>query len=311
MKIIQLAVLLLACSFAEAQFPEYHVFLVSGNVKISKPGAKPVAIKQNGFVFKDQVITITEKSELTLSDKNRNFYVLKTPGVYKAKDLSKVNNYRVPGVTEKYLTLVWNELFNTHHDYSKFTKTNIAGVYGGVSRGSDCNNLLFPVADLKTAEDSLHFTWRSTSTNKEYTFSLYNQKGTEIINRIVSDTSLTLSLKQKLGLEPGSYYWKIKSLNGLCEDDVPVSFEIISRDNQKKAMDLIANGNEGDNVPSQLATIDKLEKAGMVPAARRYFQSVLASNTDDKALVKSYILFLLKYHYSQEAQTLWQRTFSN
>lgn len=310
MKAINLLSLLLVCNMVQAQFPEYHVFLVSGSVESNRPGAKPVALKQNAFIFKDQVIILKDKAELTLSDKNKNFYVLRTPGTYKAKDLPKIVNYRVPGVTEKYLTLVWNELFNTHHDYSKFTKSNVAGVYGGVSRGSDCNNLLFPIADLKTSEDSLHFNWLKTSMEADYTFSLYNQEGKEMLTQSVADTQLILGLKTKLDLQPGTYYWKVKSANGKCEDDVPVSFEIITGENEKKAAGLIVNGNIDDNLPAQLASIDKLEKAGLISAAAKHFEELIKNNKDDKALLKSYVLFLGKYKYNGKAETIWAEAFS-
>lgn len=311
MKRVCIILLILSCKSVCAQFPDFHVFLVRGNVEVSSPSAKPVALKQKAFIFKDQTIFVKEKSEITLSDKNKNFYVLRIPGVYQAKDLIKINNYRVPGVTEKYLTLVWNELFNTHHDYSKFTKSNVAGVYGGVSRGIDCNNLLFPIADLKTSEDSLHFIWIKTSPKSNYTFSIYDREGKELVNRKVVDTQLILSLKKELKLEPGNYYWKIKGEEAACEDDVPVSFEILSRENEQKALDLIVSDFHGNDLPSQFASIEKLEKAGLITGARQYFQSLLSDNDTDKAFVKSYILFLLKYHYTEEASLLWQKFIFN
>lgn len=306
MKILYLLAFTIATLGSKAQVPDYYVFLVKGDVEVSRPGAKAELLKQNNFVFKDQIIHLKDKAEITLSDNNQNFFVLKTAGTYKAKDLAKASYYHVPGVTEKYLKLVWGEFFSNHHDYTKFKKSNIAGVYGGVSRGSDCNNLLYPIQYLKTAEDSLHFNWLKTSPQSSYTFSIYDSEGTEVVNKTFKDTQAVLSLKSPLNLKSGKYYWKIKSIDGTCEEEEPVSFEILSPENEKMALALIINEQES-TVPDKLAAIDKMEKDGFIPAASKYFADIVAANPLDKALMKSYVLFLIKYNFDKEADHVWQR----
>ena len=305
MKILQFLLFNMVMLGGKAQIPDYYVFLVKGDVEVSRPGTKAVLLKQNNFVFKDQIIHLKEKAEITLSDNNQNFFVLKTAGAYKAKDLAKANYYHVPGVTEKYLKLVWSEFFSNHHDYTKFKKSNIAGVYGGVSRGSDCNNLLYPIQYLKTAEDSLHFNWLKTSLESAYTFSIYDKEGTEVVAQIVKDTQATISLKSPLNLMPGKYYWKITSSDGTCEDEEPLSFEVLSPENERMALALIIN--KENSVPDKLAAIDKMEKGGFIPAASKYFADLVAANPMDKALRKSYVLFLIKYNFEKEADEVWQQ----
>ena len=95
-------ILFLAIFFhCNAQMPDYYIFLVKGDVSVSKPGGKPVLLKQNVFIYKDQVIILKKDAELTLSDRDQNFFVLRSPGINKAKDLNKTKSAHIQGVTQK------------------------------------------------------------------------------------------------------------------------------------------------------------------------------------------------------------------
>ena len=148
---------------SNAQPQGYLVFLVKGNVIASKPGGKPVVLQQNAFVGNDQLITLQKNEEITLADKEQHFYVLKSPAIYKVKELDIMPPNPMSGLTRTYLKIAWNELVHSDHDFQKFKNENSSLEYGGVSRGDECNNLIYPIQGLKTSEDSLHFKWDQTS----------------------------------------------------------------------------------------------------------------------------------------------------
>ena len=223
------------------------------------------------------------------------------------KNLVKTKQDQVPGVTQKYLNLVWNELLNPKQDYTNFSNSNVGGVYGGVSRGDACNNLIFPIKGLRTSSDSLHFKWLNTSPATSYELLIYNNEGKEVVNMPVKDTEKTLDIVQSLHAVTGNYYWLVKGEHGGCEDEVPVYFELMSPGSEQRFISSLPPADTYEDLSGQLRLIDKLEKNSMILEASRCFSSLVRSNTDNKALQKSYVLFLLKYGFTKEANDLWQK----
>ena len=299
--------LLFTASCCKGQLPDYYVFLVKGDVKVTKPGARPIAAKQNSFIYKADVIDLKKGAEVTLADKDENFFVLRSPGIYPAKDVAKTKPDHIPGVTQTYIKLVWNELLNPNHDFTKFTKDNIAGVYGGVSRGDVCNNLIFPVRGLRTSADSLHFKWHQTSPASNYSLLIYNSEGKEVVNMPVKDTQKTLHIIQALHSVTGDYYWRVKGENAACEDEDPVYFELMTHENEERFISSLLPGNPHQDLQGQLQAINKLEKNAMIPAAAAHYLNLVHENPGNEALLKSYIAFLLKYSFDAEAYSMWQK----
>ncbi len=284
---------------------DYYVFLVKGEVWVSKPGAKAVLIRQNSFLDNDESITIKKNGEVTLAGKNQDYYILRTPGTFKVNKLDRANTDPIPAVAKTYLKLVWNELFHPHDDFKTFAKDN-ATAYGGVSRGIECNNLIFPVPDLKTSADSLHFIWHQTSPSSNYNLIVYNNQRKEVVNIPLKDTQQVLNLNENIR-SSGNYYWLVKSEDGDCEDEVPVVFELLTKENEQQLISSILSGNNNDDLPGQLQAINKLEKNGLIPAASAYYLKLVDANAGNEALLKSYVLFLLKYGYNEKAYTTWQK----
>ena len=247
---------------SHSQVHDYYVFLVKGEALVSNSGGNLVSVKQNSFLDNSQQVTIRKGAEVTLAGKEQEYYVLNSPGVYKLKDLHKEKPDPISGVTKTYLKLVWNELFHPHDDFKTFTNNNNAMAYGGVSRGFECNNLIFPIPDLKTSVDSLHFIWHQTSPSSSYTLMIYDSQGKEIVNVPVKDTQKTISFTKELHSIPGNYYWLVKGDGSGCEDDVPVVFELFSKENEQKLISTILKGNSNADLPGQLLAINKLEKNG-------------------------------------------------
>jgi hypothetical protein len=295
-----------AASYCNAQLPDYYTYLVKGQATVMKPGAKAMLLKQNSFIYKADEIALQNGAEVTLVDKDQNFFVLRSAGIYPAKGLVKTKGAQVPGVTQKYLSLVWNELLNPKQDYANFSNSNVGGVSGGVFRGLACNNLIFPIKGLRTSSDSIHFKWLNTSPGADYMLLIYDHAGKEVLNMQVADTQKTLSLAQSLHSVTGNYYWLVKGRPNGCEEEVPVYFEFMSPGSEQQFIASLPPADTYEGLPGQLRLIDKLEKNLMILAACKCFSSLVNSNRDDKALLKSYVLFLLKYGFNKEASDVWQ-----
>ena len=147
----------LLCRQSHAQVPEYFVNLVTGKAAITKPGSGPVAIKQKDTVYKNDKIVLEKGTELTLVNKSGNYLVLNAAGTYRNSDLAKMDIIKNEGITKRFLELAFHELLDPHHDFEKFKKENAAGVSGGVFRGDECRNRIFPVNGLKTSATSIVF----------------------------------------------------------------------------------------------------------------------------------------------------------
>ncbi len=307
MKKILIILFFAICFHSYSQSPDYYVFLIKGEVSVSKTGAKPVPLQQNVFIYKDQLITVKKDAELTLADKNQNFLVLRSPAVYKVKDLDNKKNDPIQGVTQTFLKLAWNQLIHPDHDFKQFANDNSAIVYGGVSRGDDCNNLIFPILGLKTSEDSLHFKWHKTSAASSYHLLVYDSQRKEVVNMPVKDTQKILNLAIDLHAIPGNYYWLVESKDGTCEDEVPVFFELRSKENEQKLIASILAGNNDQDLPGGLQAINKLEKNGLIPAAAEYYSTLVNKYPGEEILLKSYVLFLLKYGYDDRAYSAWKK----
>lgn len=295
------------CFQCFSQVHDYYVFLVKGDVLVFKPGANATLVKQNSFLDNGQLITIKKNAEVTVVGREQEYYVLQSPGTYKVKDLEKEKANPISGVTKTYLRLVWDELFHPHEDYKSFTNNNNTVVYGGVSRNIDCNNLVFPIAGLKTSGDSLHFKWHKTSPSSSYRLLVYDSQRKEVVNMAIKDTQEILSLTVDLHAIPGNYYWLVESEDGTCEDEVPVFFELMTKENEQKLIASILAGNNDQDLPEGLQAINKLEKNGLIHAAAEYYSTLVNKYPNEEILVKSYVLFLLKYGYDDRAYSAWEK----
>lgn len=307
MKYILILILCTVCRQSQAQLPEYYVYLVSGDATITKPGAKPIAVKQNQLVYKADVIVLKKGTEITLVDKEASFLVLNGTGTYKTSDLiKKATKKNNDGVTGKYLKLLFHELLDPNQDFEKFKKENIAGVWGGVTRTDGCGNRILPVNGLKTSAGSIVFKWHQTSPSNNYTVSIYDGEGKELVKMNVKDTLQAVNINETLQGRSGKYFWRVLSVDGSCEDEVPIYFDILTAENEKKQAEQLIAGIGNENLEKQLQQIDKLEKNAFIYAAAARYATLVKEDPGNGALLKSYVSFLLKYGFDEEAASAWK-----
>ncbi len=297
--------LIISSTTSAQQLPEYVVYLVKGEVTVHKGKTKPVKVKQHQFIYATETLTIKQGGEVTLSNKEGNSFALGAPKTYQVSSLSQVNSRSPDNITKKYLSLLYHELIDPNHDYTKFKKSNVGGVWGGVSRG-DCGNLLFPVEDMKTADRTILFTWRKTSSENEYVLKIYDTATKEIAAIPVKDTSLLVDLAPFINGNANKYYWRIEGKGEGCEEEIPIRFEIITK--EQEAGKIAESEKKSANKANMFFVIDQLEKECFIPAAQKYFESSINTNTHDMILVKTYISFLLKYHMEEKAMSVWQES---
>ena len=193
--------------------------------------------------------------------------MLNTGGPVKVNDLDKKFNSSLPSVTKSFAHLVYHELIDPDYDYTSFKQNNVGGVKGGVSRGGDCNNLIFPIKDLKTAEDSVRFKWHATSPSNDYTFIIYDTSASAILTAEVKDTTHTVNINDALHNTPGRYYWMVKGKGPACESD-PIPFEIMNKEDEQKLIPALVIQKGDKDILSQLQIVDELEKDNWIYTAK-------------------------------------------
>src|SRR6476659_8098764 len=121
MKNVLIFLLFATSLYCKGQSPDYYVYLVKGNVTVTRPRSKPIPVKQNNFIYKADIISLKNGAEITLVDKDQKFFVINSPGNHDLQDLTKNSSAQnSSGVTQKYLKLLWNELLKPDYDYTKF-----------------------------------------------------------------------------------------------------------------------------------------------------------------------------------------------
>jgi hypothetical protein len=305
MKKLLFALLICTGHICAAQVtPEYCVYLVKGKVTSAKPNAKPVEVKQKQLLYKNEVLTFAKNAELTLINREDKLLVLNAAGSVRVNDLAKKFNATSPSVTKNYLKLAFRELLEPQRDYASFKARNIGGTRGGASRGDGCDNVIFPISQLKTAEDSINFKWHLSSPPEEYTLLIYDSQAKEIFKAAVKDTQYFVNVQTAFLGKKGKFYWKVAGKSGNCEND-PVVFEILNKADEEKLIPNLIFQKGGDNLLSQLQIIDELEQDKWIYTALRHYASLTKNNPDDEPLLKSYVLFLLKYGFDEEARKAW------
>lgn len=299
--------LLLICSRATAQkLPDYIVYLVKGEVTARGKNEAPVPLKQNQFIYSSQTILVTKGAEITLSNKEGASFVLNSPGTYPVRLLAGKKSPPVDNLTQKYLYLLYHDLLDPGHDYNKFKKQNVGGVWGGVNRSGECGNLLFPVQGARTSDNTLFFKWRKTNALNNYVLKIYSDEAKEVISLPVKDTSYALDLANFTTMAKGKYYWRIQSEASACEDETPFAFELITREEEEQIIGGLEKA--GTDLSQKFAIVNKLENFGLVTAARKYLWSIVNNNDGNRTLAKTYSWFLLKYGLEQEAAEAWEKS---
>ncbi|MEI9807939.1 MAG: hypothetical protein WDO16_08750 [Bacteroidota bacterium] len=207
MKSVLLIILLIACRESQAQLPDYYVYLVSGEARITNAGKTPVVIKQKQLVYNHDMLMLKKGAEVTLVDKEAGFYVVNTAGTNKVSELiKKITPKNNDGLTSKYLKLLFHELLDPNQDFEKLKKENIAGVWGGVSRGDECGNRIFPVNGLQTSSSPVVFKWHKTSPSSAYSFVIYDAGSNELVKMNTTDTLKTVSINETLQGKAGKIF---------------------------------------------------------------------------------------------------------
>ncbi|MEO8150650.1 MAG: hypothetical protein ABI723_23665 [Bacteroidia bacterium] len=290
-------------SYAQV-LPDYYVYLVMGDATLTKPGKKPVIIKQKQLIYKNDVVTLKKGTDVTLSDKDGNFWVLNTPGVFKVSEVNaKARFTKNEGTTGKYFKFLFDELVNPNSDFEMF----VAGIRAGVSRGGDeCNNKIFPLNGLKTSAASIIFKWHNTSPASDYSFVIYDDKAKELKTMNVRDTIQVVIVNEILQGKTGKYFWNVTSKDGRCEDEIPIWFDILTPEDEKQQLDQLIADSSNKNIEIQLQQIEKLEKNAFINAASERYAALIKANENDSALRRSYVSFLLKYGFEKEAIAAWK-----
>lgn len=214
MKRVVVSLFILIGLQASAQFPDYFVDLIRGEVFLTQKGAASRKLKYHDYVFKDDSIILKPGAQVTLvNTKNKSISITKS-GSYNRADIEKMRSVSNGGVTRIYFTLVWDQIKLKHHaepDLKKITRS-----LGGVRRGDNCLTIMMPFNGWVTCADSLKFEWSSSRTGPNYKFRLTGFDNKPILDQIIQDTQFVFRRNMLPQPEDTIYYWEIKEEKYEC-----------------------------------------------------------------------------------------------
>ena len=286
-----------------AQAPSYCIYLMSGDITVSAKGKPAEKAKLNQFLSDNQELKLGGKAQLTLVTRESKYLVLNTPGTYPVASLSQnLKNYP-PGVTQKYVSLLWKDLVASQDNFSSVRKSASVGTMGGVHRGDDCGGLVFPAPGLHTSEENIRFTWRPIPKSGNYELVILDDQLNDVLVRQVADTIVNVNIPKELGGKMGNFYWTVR-VKTACEID-PAPFEFVTKEQEEKSAGSEQTFQSITDPIQQLSAIDQLVKDGWIYRAFRYFDKLVKNNPGNKMLSGQYAMLLLQYGFSKEAEEVY------
>jgi hypothetical protein len=306
--------LLLLFSFAavgqSVAEPAYFVYSLKGPAARQTSNAKLVQLKQNQLLYPSETLIVKQGAEVALANKNADYLLLKTPGTYKVAALAGFLALRitVDNITKEYLRLLYNELLGTGFNYTRLKKESTRKAWGGVPRGSGAIQLLFPQNGLKTAGDSLRFVWKGLWGTPVYYLQLLDGQDNRISTIPVRDTQYMLPLQQLQQGQAGRYYWYVARDTALHGENELYHFDVLPKEEEAQLAAAIVAPFDHTNLLQGLKSIEQLEANGLIDAAFRQYQQLLASHPGNKVLRKSYALFLMQRGYDEQAKRIMENS---
>lgn len=251
----------------DAQLPIYYAELVKGSINVDK---KP--LKSRSLLYSNDVITVgNNHSEVTLVNAEAEYVVLSRKGKYKVSDLDNMK-VKAPGITEKYFHLVWEELFQPHKDFSKYTISNM-GTWGGVTRGS-CSIGKFPFHNMILKDSVLLFKWDSVPNAKAYRFTIKNENKSDILRLVVQNTQISVDMSLYLQTNQ-FYYWNVESEPTRCKQFPDYKISVVtSTQYQSMINQVLGSINKSDKY--ELTAAELLNDLGLYEAAAEYIKKAAA-----------------------------------
>ena len=303
MKFLLLLLFFFGSFKCHAQFPQYYVFLIKGNVTVLNNSKKKVPLRQNDFLYETDKILFQQGAELTLVDHEKRFFNIYGRKEVPVKDLAKLFSAKKnTGITVKYLELLWDELLDPQESSSKVTNRNVGAVWGGISRGETCVQSIFPTDSVLTSIDTITFKWHPLDDKLEYELYIYNDRKEPIAVFQTADTSLSVKVSGWLTGKRSDLFWRLKSKTDTCGHWKLNNLSILDRETEEKLIQSLIK--PGASLEDQLECIQRLYNKRLIPVAKLYFEKLVNSDPTNKPLLHSYIAFLIDNGYSDDALAL-------
>lgn len=252
--------------------PKAVVYTITGNVSVFRNG-KNVLLKQKDYIFYDDIISIKKSATITLFTQDGKFIELNQAQRYSYKDLQQSLQIRKIGITEKYLELIWHDLFKPSSEKSGLSTKSIGGATGGARRG-DCDINIEPLNKSKLSDDTLFFSWKKVPNATFYKFALADNSNNEYFNIMTTDTVLILLKRGLLKDEANTYYWSVDAGGDKMGNCSVVSNAITITSSAEKQIQINALikevPNDSDEFIYKLKISDKLAINGWYKEAFEY-----------------------------------------
>lgn len=262
----------------KAQFPEFYTHFVKGQVFVKKAGKKWLPMKQKDLLFKEDMIEIRQDNmEAHLVDKDGNFIVLKTKGIYRSGDLHKQVVKKTTGITQKYFALLWKDLNEPELKMPHLTVENLTGSWGGPGRGdSACDLLVFPQYGECISNDTLTFSWKKSGSASSYNFILMNERRNEMFNFITHDTSVTAIVGNMKNSDKTMLYWTVNPVGQNCATPERAMIYLLTKNEESKIIStVLSTVKQEDPLIYHLEVADQLAKKGLTGHAVKYLNKAM------------------------------------
>lgn len=175
---------------AGAQWPDFGVYHTVGTIACARAkGGSPQHIQKGSWIYAgDKLLLVDAAADIILFTRDSNYIHLKGKGSYSTHDLQTMQRTHAPdGITNRYLSLLWEELFRPGSD------GETGGSTGGVSRGGSF--MLSPADNYHTSLDRVLFRWLPFAWATGYHLRILYDGRRLVYDTVVKDTQLILPIR--------------------------------------------------------------------------------------------------------------------
>lgn len=276
MKIKIFILIFLSASVSKAQFPEYFIDLYAGDVRLVKPGKKPVPVKVRMLIYpEDKIVLMKDGAQVTLVNKEKQFLTLNKKGTYKVNELSVVPLQKPEGITSVFFQFLWEELLDPGHMPQQKSLKNIAGNKGGGIRGK-CDLIKNPEDLTSTADKFVQFSWDRIDSIDHYQFSLFDSDNNLQLGIILKDTVFSLDTRRWVRFPANFYEWQIESVENGCSVSPRNRLVLLTEEEyERQVNELIKSVSRDDHSHYNLEVSKKLYGKGFFSLADAYFEKAV------------------------------------
>ena len=303
--------LLCACLLATQMFAQdrVHVLHVNGQVEyFAQQGAKPVLLSPGMELDMKGKVRCKGTGSVKLLSAGKTAVVSGN----KMRDLQEVVGAKAgdnnTGFTNRFLNFVEEsvEESDSEEKLKKHHQQNMNKASGGVKGYANQAYAIRPLllASGKLPASNVTFRWHSAAGDGPYSFSLIVAEGSPVAQLLVTDTFVTLDLKQLALVADEAYEWSVSRGAAAKSVSVPVEMAAQSMETAQKSTAALPYYRSAAPDEQQLMLAYAYEDAGCYYGAHEVYTALIAAQPDNQLVRRLYAAFLARMDMLPEALAL-------